>query len=367
MDYWNRTGRGLVCMSVWGLFWWVLASCAGRADDSGRVDRTGSSDRDRAVARPGPAVGHDADASRGDDLGVQAAGQARRLVRWLVAWYVGTPPQERVTWGGLAACAGLGLAVLLERSIRLRRRKIVPAEFTARFLDRLHEGKLDCGQALDHCELNPSPAARVALAAVRRWGRPAADLERAVALSHRVETERLRRNVGTLRRIAVLGPLVGLLGTLLALGHALEAIPLAGTSRLGVAAVEPGPAAPAFAWAPALAAALSPLTTGVLIATLALIAYDGVLTRVEKLAGALDRLGAETIEAIALLAPVVAPPMAMAASPSLSASPTRWYASSSGGGFGTSLPPTRTPHQVPHREEERRDSVSRPRAQEMGF
>ena len=74
----------------------------------------------------------------------------------------------------------------------------MPRAFTARFLDRLHDGKLDCGQALDLCELNPSPAANVALAAVRRWGRPAGDLERAVALAHRVETDRLRRNVGNL-------------------------------------------------------------------------------------------------------------------------------------------------------------------------
>ena len=40
--------------------------------------------------------------------------------------------------------------------------------------------------------MNPSPAARVALAAVRRWGRPAVDLERAVALTHRGEADRLR-------------------------------------------------------------------------------------------------------------------------------------------------------------------------------
>ena len=75
------------------------------------------------------------------------------------------------------------------------------------------------------CEMNPSPAARVALAAVRRWGRPAVDLERAVALTHRAEAECLRRNVGTLRRIAALAPLVGLLGTLLAIGRILAAIP----------------------------------------------------------------------------------------------------------------------------------------------
>ena len=131
--------------------------------------------------------------------------------------------------GGMIACSVLGVLVILERLLKLSARRIMPQAFTARFLDRLHEGKLDCGQALDLCELNPSPAADVALAAVRRWGRPAADLERAVALAHRVETDRLRRNIGTLRRIAVLAPLLGLLGTLFALdaripGHARAAL-----------------------------------------------------------------------------------------------------------------------------------------------
>ena len=131
----------------------------------------------------------------------------------------------------MMASAGLALGVLLERLVRLQKHKIVPPDFTARFLDRLHEGKLDCGQALDHCELNPSPAARVALAAVRRWGRPPADLERAVALAHRVESERLRRNVGTLRRIAAITPLLGLLGTLFAVGRALEGMPPSAAGR----------------------------------------------------------------------------------------------------------------------------------------
>jgi biopolymer transport protein ExbB len=233
------------------------------------------------------------------------AASIRRLGLRLTEWYIHTPPPERVTWGGLSACGGLGLVVLIERMLRLRPRRVVPSAFTAQFVDHLHEGKLDCGQALDHCERNPSPAARVALAAVRRWGRPAGDLERAVAMAHRVETERLRRNVGTLRRIAALSALLGVLGTLLALGRALESIP---------APTPSGPAVTA-AWGPALAAAITPLSTGLVIATLALVAYDGVQSRVEKLAGALDRLGAETIEAIALAAPPPATPIAPARSP----------------------------------------------------
>jgi biopolymer transport protein ExbB len=127
-------------------------------------------------------------------------------------------------------------------------------------------------------------------------------------MAHRVETEGLRRNVGTLRRVAALAALLGILGTLFALGRALESIP-------PTIANGPAVAAAPVAWGPALAAAISPLSTGLIIATLALVAYDGVSSRVEKLAGALDRLGAETIEAIAMSAPPAATPIAMARSP----------------------------------------------------
>jgi biopolymer transport protein ExbB len=217
------------------------------------------------------------------------------IARRFQVWYGRTPPAERVTWGGMIACGVLGVLVILERLAILRRRAIMPRAFTARFLDRLHGGKLDCGQALDLCELNPSPAANVALAAVRRWGRPAADLERAVALAHRVETDRLRRNVGTLRRIAVLAPLLGLLGTLFAVERVLGSMP-----------------AQPVGWGPALAPALAPLSAGVVLATLALIAYDALLIRIEKLASGLDHLGAETIDAIAVAVPYAAPTMVLA-------------------------------------------------------
>jgi biopolymer transport protein ExbB len=201
-------------------------------------------------------------------------------------------------WGGLLASTLLALAVVLERLSRLRRRSIIPAEFTARFLDRLHEGKLDGGKALDYCEMNPSPAARIALAAVRRWGRPAADLERAVALAHRAEAEQLRRNVGTLKRVAVLAPLLGFLGMLLAAGRVLAAVP-----STGLLAEKAAVATGSTSWPAELASTLVPLTSGVALATLALVAYDALVIRIERLAGMLDRLGAETIDAIAVAVP----------------------------------------------------------------
>lgn len=229
------------------------------------------------------AGGADGGAAGNPDLEALLA-QARNAGGRALAWYEQTPPLDRVTWGGLTASAVLGLWVLFERSVRLRRHKIIPRDFSARFLERLQDGRLDSGKALDFCEVNRSPAARVALSAVKRWGRPVPDLERAVAMAQRIESDRLRRNVATLRRVAALAPLVGLLGTLLAAGRALNT---AGA-----------------AWGPAVATALTPLTAGVAIAILSLIAYDGLMGRIESLAGALDRLGAETVDAIAMSRPL---------------------------------------------------------------
>jgi biopolymer transport protein ExbB len=334
MRRFKSTYRAVIRITACGLLALVAASHTAGAQ--------GSQDANPARAESGRETGHlghagapsATPAPAGDDLRGLTA-RLERVAFWVMAWYRRTPPADRVTWGGMAACGGLGLYVILERLARLRRRRIIPAAFTARFLDRLHEGKLDCGQALDHCELNPSPAARVALAAVRRWGRPAADLERAVTLAHRVETERLRRNVGTLRRIAVLSPLLGLLGTLFALGRALDgqaATPAPGSGPSVSALVSPG-------WGPALAATLTPLSASIVIATLSLVAYDVLLTRIEKLAGVLDRLGAETIDAIAMAAPYSSPTLALSPGEQRS---THLRPES---GRGDSVTPARSPHQ----------------------
>jgi biopolymer transport protein ExbB len=228
-------------------------------------------------------------------------------------WYLRTPPMERITWGGLGASSLLGSLVLIGRSFKLRRGRIIPAAFEERFLARLVEGDLDRNKALDYCELNLSPASRVALGSIRRWGRSTSDLERGASLARQVEVDALRRHVGTLRRIAALAPLVGLLGTLTAAGRIL-------------ATLTPGAASPA--WGPALAGALGPLTFGVALAILALVAYDGLQGKVEALAGDLERVSAQTIDAITT------------STAALEARNTRARADAAG--------PPRTPHQGGH-------------------
>ncbi len=266
-------------------------------------------------------------ASKLEELAKVAQVHALEFGRRAEIWYRQTPPADRITWGGLLACSVLGLGILAERSLRLRRNRVLPKRFVGRLRERLQEGQLDRGKGTDLCEMNPSPAARVVLAALRRWGRPTSDLERGVQLARQVEADRLRRNINTLRRIAALAPLLGLLGGLLSAGRSLSAL---------------GEAGAATSWGPAVANALGPLTAGVALAILALVAYDGFSGRVEKFSNDLDRLGAETIDAIGLATPAASPAPAVAAAQSPAASTSRPF---HGPHFNTGSP-TRSPHQI---------------------
>ena len=104
-----------------------------------------------------------------------------------------------------------------------------------------------------------------------------------------------------------------------------------------------------------------PAVRGIVIATLALVAYDGLLIRIEKLAGSLDRLGAETIDAIAMTAPVSSPPI------SLGPVASRPSASKPESAREGSHMPARVPHQPHSRPYEGSDKDRRSSLHESGF
>lgn len=213
--------------------------------------------------------------------------RAERIALELRDRYNRTPPNDRVWQAGLAACGLLGLATALERSLRLRKARVLPGGFETKFIERLREDRIDAGKATDFCELSPSPAARVALAVVKRWGRPAGDLERAATIASRIEGDLLKRNVATLRRIAWLAPLIGLLGALTKTAAYFQHLNPDAVGR----------------WPQGVATALTPLIAGVAAGAIAYVLFDGLMGKIEKLATALDRLGAETADAVAMLAP----------------------------------------------------------------
>lgn len=212
----------------------------------------------------------------------------------LIQLYQATPWTDRVAWGAIGACAVLAVLTLLERTWSMRNRRILPRRFVSRLLERMEDGPVDRAKLIDLCELNDSAIARVAGAIVSRWGRPTADLERALNNGVRIEAEELQRNVPTLRRIAVLSPLIGLLGSLIMIGRLLSSQDAQEFQRQ---------------WTHQLAQGLFPLTAGVILAVLSLIAYDGLCVRVSKYVSRLEKIGNKLVDQVALATPPAEPRM----------------------------------------------------------
>ena len=115
----------------------------------------------------------------------------------------------------IALCSFLVVTFFLERMVSLRRSRVIPKPFVKRFLRQLKAGELDREQALELCEENGSPVAQVFAGAVRKWGRPSVEVEQGVIDSGERATNGLRRYLRIFYGVATVGPLLGLMGTVL--------------------------------------------------------------------------------------------------------------------------------------------------------
>ena len=121
-------------------------------------------------------------------------------------------------------CSFLLVAFTLERTVSLRRSRVIPKPFVSRFLQQLREGQLDREQALELCEDNGSPVAQVFAGAVRKWGRPGVEVEQGVIDAGERVTNGLRQYLRVFYGVATVGPLLGLMGTVLGMIQTFNAI-----------------------------------------------------------------------------------------------------------------------------------------------
>ena len=176
----------------------------------------------------------------------------------------------------LAACSIFTLGIALERLLALRRRRVVPAEFVDRFLERLAAGKLDRERALELCKAHESPAARIFASAVKSWGQPGATIRQNLSFDSAGELIELKRNLRVLNGMATIGPLLGLLGTVVGIIQSFDAL----GGRVGPARGE--------ALAQGISLALVATAFGLVIAIFAVAAYYFLMNRVDLLVRDLD-------------------------------------------------------------------------------
>jgi biopolymer transport protein ExbB len=175
------------------------------------------------------------------------------------------------------------LLVVFERAISLRRRRVVPRLFVERFLLQIREGALDRNDALERCERESSHIARVFAAALRKWGKPAVEVEQAVLDEGERTGNVLRRYLRVINGVATVCPLFGLLGTVWGMMEAFNVI--ATSSAMGRAELLAG----------GISGALVSTAAGLFVAIPALIFYLYFVGRVDRLVMDIDAYGQELV------------------------------------------------------------------------
>lgn len=183
-------------------------------------------------------------------------------------------------------CSFITLVFVFERAIALRRGRVIPRPFVKRFLHQLQDGQLDRDRALALCEENGSPAAGVFAAAIRKWGRPAVEVEQAALDAGERAANGLRKYVRVFNAVSTISPLLGLLGTVFGMIKAFNDI--SSSDAMGRPEL----------LSRGISEALITTAAGLSIAIPALVCYLFFLSRVDQLIVELDALGQEVVSAI---------------------------------------------------------------------
>lgn len=161
----------------------------------------------------------------------------------------------------------LALAIVVERAISLRRRKILIPEIISvvESLDRAEDIKL----AVAICEKNSGAFANLILTGLQNQDLPPVEMREVLTDQGRQEVRELERGLAALETIAGIAPLLGLFGTVLGMVEVFTIISRQGTGQ-------------ASSLAGGISEALITTVTGLAIGIPALIMYNYFLNRAEN-------------------------------------------------------------------------------------
>ena len=173
----------------------------------------------------------------------------------------------------LLACSVAAVAVIIERAIRVRPKKVMPQDFLTEVEDLVQRRKLP--EALVLCKTNSSSLSRILLKGIENFGKDRDIIKEKIEEVGRREAQQLEKGCGILGTVASISPLLGLLGTVFGMIKVFHVISEKG---VGNASYLSG----------GISEALITTAAGLLIAIPVLVAYKYFLSRVENLVSQME-------------------------------------------------------------------------------
>jgi len=141
-------------------------------------------------------------------------------------------------WMTIAFLGVIGLGsvyagmVIFERLATLTAEKMMPSGFVTALANLVKRGEIKPRPYQDLCEQYPSPLSNVLKAGLHRAGKPNAEVEKGMEDAIARESAILKRKIRPLVELYYVGPLVGLLGTVIGIIVAFQAYKSGGGSSL---------------------------------------------------------------------------------------------------------------------------------------
>ncbi|MBU0638441.1 MAG: MotA/TolQ/ExbB proton channel family protein [Planctomycetes bacterium] len=184
---------------------------------------------------------------------------------------------------GLASL--VALAVVIERALSLRRKRIIPADFLPGLETALKAQNGGRQEALTYCRAHASPLANIFAAGIRRLHEPVERLEKHIAEAGQREVLKLRKYLRLLSLIASIAPLLGLLGTIFGMIRAFQTV-ASSAEALGKTEL----------LAKGIYQAMITTAAGLIVAIPVLIGYHWISAKIGRLVMEIDQMTVEFIE-----------------------------------------------------------------------
>lgn len=186
----------------------------------------------------------------------------------------------------IIGCSLVLMVFVFERLLYLRRSRVIPRPFVRGVIEQLEQQQLSREEAIALCDENGSPIAELFTAALKKWSRPAVEVEQAILDAGERVTSQLRKYLRLFNAISNLSPLLGLLGTVLGMIEAFNSI--AQADAMGRPELLAG----------GIGAALLTTAAGLCVAIPAYAAYAYFVGRTDRLILEMDTLAQNVVELI---------------------------------------------------------------------
>lgn len=187
----------------------------------------------------------------------------------------------------IGLCSLLGVTIIIERLVSLRRRRIVPPKFMNELRGVFNDPQRDRAAALRFCHEHDAPIARVMAVGIRKIPQGVESVEQGIEDAGANEVSKLRRNLRLLFGVASVAPMIGLLGTVWGM---IEAFQIAEATGLGSSGSAQG-------LAKGIYTALVTTFAGLCVAIPLLVFYYFFLGKIERIVSEMNETGEAFVEA----------------------------------------------------------------------